>query len=319
MAQFKHDTVTVGSFFEDHGEDLQLKLLTDTEGMKRIIREPTVNRPGLGLTGFTKYFAYKRMQVIGNAEAYYLKAQSPEQYRKCCASFFSFKIPCVVFSRNLHPDPAFIEAAHSAKVPVFQCPLVTMKFINLATLALESMFAPRGTEMGSMVDILGVGVIIKGESGIGKSESVLALLERGYSLVADDVTKVSLLDGKDVIGTSSEITRDHMEVRGIGIINVAAMFGVKSIRHEKRVDLVVTLKSWNEVSDVDRLGLEQEYVPVLGIDVPHITIPVRPGRDLARLIEVAAFQVKLKIAGHNPAKELNDRLIARMAAAAGRL
>jgi HPr kinase/phosphorylase len=198
-------------------------------------------------------------------------------------------------------------------VPVFGCPLITMKFINLATLALEMMFAPRGSEMGSMVDILGVGVIIRGESGIGKSECVLALIERGYSLVSDDVTKVTLVDGREVIGTSAELTRNHMEVRGIGIINVAAMFGVKSIRAEKRVDLVVTLKSWNEVQDVDRLGMEEQFVDVLGVDIPHITIPVRPGRDLARLIEVAAYQTKLKRSGYNPAKELNDRLIAQMA------
>jgi len=150
----------------------------------------------------------------------------------------------------------------------------------------------------------------------GKSESVLALIERGYSLVADDVVKATVLEGSEVLCTSAELTRDHMEVRGIGIINVAAMFGVKSIRHEKRVDLVITLKSWNEVVDVDRLGLEQEYVKILGMDIPHIILPVRPGRDLARLIEVAAFQVKLKSAGYNPAKELNDRLISRMAAAA---
>ena len=187
-----------------------------------------------------------------------------------------------------------------------------MKFINIATLELEMMFAPRGTEMGSMVDILGVGVIINGESGIGKSEAVLALIERGYSLVADDVTKVTLVDGHEVIGTSAELTRNHMEVRGIGIINVAAMFGVKSIRREKQLDLIVTLKPWNEVPDVDRLGMEQEFVKVLGVDIPHIIIPVRPGRDLARLIEVAAFQTKLKISGYNAAQELNDRLIAQM-------
>jgi HPr kinase/phosphorylase len=157
-----------------------------------------------------------------------------------------------------------------------------------------------------------VGVIIRGESGIGKSETVLALIERGYSLVSDDVTKVALVDGREVVGTSAEITRHHMEVRGIGIVNVAAMFGVRSVRPEKRVDLVVTLRNWEEVADVDRLGMEQEYVKVLGIDVPHITIPVRPGRDLARLIEVAAFQTKLKATGYNPAKELNERLIAKM-------
>jgi HPr kinase/phosphorylase len=163
-----------------------------------------------------------------------------------------------------------------------------------------------------MVDILGVGVIIRGESGIGKSEAVLALIERGYSLVADDVIKATLVDGREVLCTSAELTRNHMEVRGIGIINVAAMFGVKSIRKEKTLDLIITLKPWNEVTDVDRLGMEQEFVKILGADIPHMIIPVRPGRDLARLIEVAAFQTKLKMSGQNAAQELNDRLIAQM-------
>jgi HPr kinase/phosphorylase len=312
----QRDAVTVERFYNEHSGALGLNLVAGAAGLKRVIREPTVNRPGLALSGFTRYFANKRIQVIGNAEAFFLKSLPPEEKARRYETFFSFRVPCVVFSRNLHPHKLFLKAAEQARVPIFRCPLVTMKFINLATLALEMMFAPRGTEMGSMVDILGVGVIIRGESGIGKSESVLALIERGYSLVADDITKVTLVDGREVVGTSAEVTRDHMEVRGIGIINVAAMFGVKSIRHEKRVDLVITLKSWNEVPDVDRLGMEQEYVQVLGIDVPHITIPVRPGRDLARLIEVAAFQAKLKSTGYNPAKELNDRLISRMAAAA---
>ncbi len=308
----QHEVVTVQRFYTDHASSLQLSLLAGASGLKKSIREPTVNRPGLVLSGFSHYFAFKRVQVIGNAEAYFLKSLSPEERAKRYETFFSYRIPCVVFSRNLHPDKLFLQAAEKAEVPIFRCPFVTMKFINLATLALEMLFAPRGTEMGSMVDILGVGVILRGESGIGKSESVLALIERGYSLVADDITKVTLLDGREVIGTSAEVTRNHMEVRGIGIINVAAMFGVKSIRQAKSVDLVVTLKSWNEVADVDRIGMEQEYVKILGIDIPHITIPVRPGRDLARLIEVAAFQTKLKSTGYNPAEELNRRLIARM-------
>lgn len=312
----QRDSVTVERFYTDHASALELNLVAGASGLKRIIREPTVNRPGLVLSGFTRYFAYKRVQAIGNAEAYFLKSLTEPDRLKRYETFFAYKIPCVVFSRNLQPDKVFLKVAERAEVPIFRCPLVTMKLINLATLALEMMFAPRGTEMGSMVDILGVGVIIRGESGIGKSESVLALIERGYSLVADDITKVTLVDGREVMGTSAEVTRNHMEVRGIGIINVAAMFGVRSIRQEKQVDLIVTLKSWNEVSDVDRLGMEQEYVSILGIDIPHITIPVRPGRDLARLIEVAAFQTKLKSAGYNPAKELNDRLISRMAAAA---
>lgn len=312
----KSNAITVERFYTEHASALQLNLVAGASGLRRAIREPTVNRPGLVLSGFTRYFAHKRVQAIGNAEAFFLKSLPPEEQAKRYEMFFSHRVPCVVFSRNLSPNRLFTQAAEAARVPIFRCPMVTMKFINLATLALEMMFAPRGTEMGSMVDILGMGVIIRGESGIGKSESVLALIERGYSLVADDITKVTLVDGREIVGTSAEVTRDHMEVRGIGIINVAAMFGVKSIRHEKRVDLVVTLKAWNEVTDVDRLGMEEEFVQILGIDVPHIIIPVRPGRDLARLVEVAAFQAKLKATGYNPAKELNDRLIARMAAAA---
>ena len=312
----QRELVTVERFYSEHAAALELNLVAGAAGLGRNIREPTVNRPGLVLSGFTRYFAFKRVQVVGNAEAFFLKSLPEPERLMRCETLFSYKLPCVVFSRNLPPDPLFLRAAERAAVPIFRCPSVTMKFINLATLALEMMFAPRGTEMGSMIDILGVGVILRGESGIGKSESVLALIERGYSLVADDITRVTLVDGREVVGTSSEITRNHMEVRGIGIINVAAMFGVRSIRHEKKVDLVITLKSWNEVEDIDRLGMEQEYVKILGIDVPHITIPVRPGRDLARLIEVAAFQTKLKSSGYNPAKELNDRLIARMAAAA---
>jgi HPr kinase/phosphorylase len=310
----ERDIVTVEKFYTRSAGELQLKLVAGAGGLDRQIREPTVNRPGLVLAAFTRYFASKRIQVIGSAEATFLKSIAPAEREKRYALLFSHRIPCVVFCRRINPDNLLLRAAEAADVPVFKCPLITMKFINLATLALEAMFAPHGTEMGSMVDILGVGVIIRGESGIGKSECVLELIERGYSLVSDDVTKVTLVDGHEIMGTSPLLTRNHMEVRGIGIINVAAMFGVKSIRAEKRVDLVVTLKAWSEVTDVDRLGMEEEYVTILDAKVPHITIPVRPGRNLARLIEVAAFQVKLKITGYNPAKELDERLIKQMAA-----
>ncbi|HEX5400588.1 MAG TPA: HPr(Ser) kinase/phosphatase [Verrucomicrobiae bacterium] len=309
--------ITVEQFYKEHGEALQMRLIAGEENLDRVIREPTVNRPGLALSGFTRYFAYKRVQVMGNAEVYYLRSLSQREREARYAYLFAYKVPCVVFSRGFKPDAEFLAAVELAKIPVFQTPMVTMKFINAATLALEMMFAPRGTELGSMVDILGVGVLIRGESGIGKSEAVLALIERGYSLVSDDVTRVTLVDGRDVVGTSSELTRSHMEIRGIGIINVAAMFGVKSIRQEKRLDLVVTLKLWSEVDEVDRIGIEQEFVKVLGADVPHIIIPVRPGRDLARLIEVAAFQTKLKLSGFNAAQELNDRLIAHMSSEGG--
>jgi HPr kinase/phosphorylase len=308
----RHETVTVERFYTDHASSLGLQLLAGAGGLKRIIREPTVNRPGLVLAGFTRYFASKRIQVLGSAETTFLRSLSTAERQQRYRKLFTYKVPCFVFSRNLTPDPQFLQAAEDADIPVFKSPLITMRFINLATLGLEMMFAPWVMEMGSMVDILGIGVIIRGESGIGKSESVLALIERGYSLVSDDVTRMTLVDNREVVGSSVEVTRNHMEVRGIGIINVAAMFGVRSIRSRKRLDLVVSLKAWEEVKDIDRLGMDDHFVRILGVEVHHCVIPVRPGRDLARLIEVAALQTKLKSTGYNPARELNERLIAQM-------
>ena len=308
----KSKKVTVERFHLGLAPEMGLRLVAGSGGLNRVIREPTVNRPGLALTGFTKYFASNRIQVLGAAEATYLKTLPNEQRAERYAVLCNHRIPCFVFSRNLKPDPQFISASEVANIPVFRCPMITMNFINRATLAMDDMFAPMGTEQGSMVDILGIGVLIKGESGIGKSECVLALVERGYSLVSDDVTKVKLIDGREVIGTSPDITRNHMEVRGIGIINVAAMFGVKSIRTEKRINLVISLCDWDDVDEIDRLGMEEESIKILDVPVPHITIPVRPGRDIARLIEVAAFHTKLQLAGHNAARELDERLKVRM-------
>ena len=306
------EKITTERFFREQAEPLQMKLIAGGNGLERTIIEPTVNRPSLALAGFTKYIAFKRIQVIGNAEAYYLKSLSVQdrikRYRKLC----SYKIPCIVFTRNLRIDRELKAIANEIGVPIFHTPMVTMRFVNLATIELDLLFAPRETTQGSMVDVHGVGVLIRGESGIGKSETVLELIERGYSLVADDVTKMTLLDGREIVGTSSELARNHMEVRGIGIINVAAMFGAKSVRTEKRLDLVISLKAWKDVKDIDRLGLDEDYMRILGIKVRKISIPVRPGRNLARLIEVAALSTKLSASGYNPARELNDRLIASM-------
>jgi len=313
MSALKSETVTVERFYTEFSGELGLRLVAGAAGLKRAILEPTINRPGLVLTGFTRYFAWKRVQVIGNAESFYLRSLEPSERRRRFELLLAKAIPCVVYSRNLRPDPQLLALAEERDVPVFQCPLITMQFINRATLALEGLFAPRCTEMGSMVDILGVGVLIRGESGIGKSESVLALIERGYSLVSDDATRFTLVDGHHVVGSSPDLTRGYMEVRGIGIINVAAMFGVRSVRHTKELDLVITLRPWEEVQDVDRLGMEQEFIEILGQRIPHITLPVRPGRDLARLIEVAALHIKLLQTGHNPAKKMNERLLQQMA------
>lgn len=304
--------VTVQKFYTEQASVLGLHLLAGATGLKRVIREPTVNRPGLALAGFRKYFAPRRVQVIGNVETAYLRAMEPALRRQRYSELFGWRFPCAVLCRGIKPDRDFLRAAEKAGTPVLQTSLVTMKFINLATLALEALFAPRTQVHGSMVDIQGVGVVIQGESGIGKSEAVLGLLERRHSLVTDDITRLTLVDGRKLIGTGKELTRNLMEVRGIGIIDVAAMFGVASIRPEKQVDLVVTLKAWEQMQEVDRLGLEERYIELLGVKVPHMEIPVRPGRDLARLIEVAAFQTKLRLNGLNAAKELSQRLTQAM-------
>ena len=304
--------VTVEGFYNSHAEKLQMKLEGPRIGFHRKIREPTINRPGLALSGFYTYFAEKRVQVLGAAEHSYLKSLSSnvrvKRFRELCER----KIPCLVVSRGFHLAQDLLDVAAKAKIAVFRTPMITMKFINAATIALEMDFSPTVTEFGSMVDVLGIGVLIRGASGIGKSECVLGLIERGYSLVADDVTRITMLEGRELMATAPELTRNHMEVRGIGIIDVAKVFGIGSIRIEKRLDLVVTLKDWQEVDEVDRIGLDREFYEILGLKVPHVTIPVRPGRDMARLIEVAAMDEKLKGLGQNAAVDFNARLLGMM-------
>lgn len=291
---------------------MQLSLENEATGFKRRIIEPTINRPGLALSGFYSYFAEKRIQVIGSAEISYLKSLSQGQLRQRVRQLCSRPIPCIVFSRSARVPKAIVEEADALGISLFRTPMITMKFINAATICLELDFAPTCLEYGSMMDILGVGTMICGSSGIGKSECVLGLIERGYSLVSDDVTRFRAIESRDLIGTSPELTQHHMEVRGLGIINVASIFGVGSIRQDKKLDLVVSLMEWEEMDEVDRTGLEKDFVEILGIRVPHVKIPVRIGRDLARLVEVAALDQKLKNLGTNSAELFNEKLLATM-------
>lgn len=304
-------SITVERFYTDVGNALGLKLLAGAGGLKRLIREPTVNRPGLALAGFRQYFAPKRVQVLGSVETAYLRSLSREVCEQRIREFFRYRIPCVVLCRDIKPG-RLLAAAEESDVPLFGSSLITMQFISRATIALENLFAPRQQIHGGMVDIGGVGVIVQGESGIGKSEAVIGLLERGHSLIADDVVCLWIQDGTELYGTAKELGRNLMEVRGIGLIDVAAMFGVKAIRQDMRVDLVVTLKRWEDSQEVDRLGLELEHVTLLGKQIPHMVIPVRPGRDLGGLIEVAAYQTKLRLQGYHPAAELQDRIARKM-------
>ena len=308
----KYPKLTVGEFYTRHAEELSMSLLGSATGFDRVIREPTINRPGLALSGFFDYFAGKRIQVLGSAELAYLRKLSTEEVRERVNQIVARRIPCLVIARGNRPPRHLLEVAEAGGISVFKTKMVTMNFINAATLLLEEEFAPTITEHGSMVDIFGVGTLVRGSAGIGKSECVLGLLERGYPLVSDDVTRLRLLDGRHLVGTAPELTRHHMEVRGVGIINVSSMFGIRAVRVEKMLDLIVTLKDWQDLEEPDRIGLNQQFHEILGVQVPHITIPVRIGRDLSRLVEVAALDQKLKSMGQDSAKEFNDRLLKSM-------
>jgi len=304
--------ITVGHFYANHAETLGLRLEGASRGLNRKIREPTINRPGLALAGFYSYFAGKRIQVLGAAELSYLRSLSNQTLRERLQQLFSRNFPCLIVARNTPVPTALVDMAAEFETPVFRTHMITMKFINAATIALEFDFAPSASEYGSMVDIQGIGTLIRGASGIGKSECVLSLIERGYSLVSDDITKIRSIEGRELVGMAADITRFHMEVRGIGVINISSIFGVGSVRTEKRLDFVVTLKDWDELENVDRIGLDRETYEVLGIKIPHVTIPVRKGRDVGRLVEVAALDQKLKSMGQNSAVEFNQRLLQMM-------
>jgi HPr kinase/phosphorylase len=304
--------ITVEHFYAQHSVGLGLRLEGASKGMHRRIMEPTINRPGLALSGFYNYFAAKRIQVIGAAEQSYLRSLNAKLLVKRASALFSHNIPCLIVARGFPIPPPLLEEAARKETPVFRTNMVTMKFINAATIALEFEFAPTATEYGSMVDVLGVGVLIRGASGIGKSECVLTLIERGYSLVSDDITRVRFMHGRELVGLAPEISRFHMEVRGIGIINVSSIFGIRSVRPEKKLDLVVTLKDWQELEDVDRIGLDRDFYDILGVKVPHVTLPVRKGLDMGRLVEVTALDQKLKSMGQNSALEFNQRLLQAM-------
>lgn len=308
----KPTSVRVGDYYEKHHDGLAMELVGTSEGYDRKILEPTINRPGLALSGFYKYFALHRIQVIGQAERSYLRHLSEPNAKKRFFDLCRQQIPCIVVSRGQHLPPCLLEIANDAGISVFQTSMVTMNYINAATVRLDWEFAPTTTLHGCMVDVTGIGILIQGDSGTGKSETVLGLLRRGASLVADDMVRLRNLQDREMIATAPELGRSYMEVRGLGIINVAALFGAGTFRTEKRLDLVITLKKETSLNDVDRVGMDRQTLDILGLQIPHIELPVAAGRDMAQLIEVAALDQKLKALGHDSAVEFNKKLLKRM-------
>jgi HPr kinase/phosphorylase len=303
------ESVSVSEFFHSYRDMLQMELLAGAEGLENVISEKSINRPALAVTGYFKEFANRRLQLLGAGEMAYLMDQAPDVRQRLMEDVFTKQIPAIVISRGLQVDESMKQLADKHRVPVIRTQLKSKDFSAEATVLLEEKFAPRTNLHATMVDIKGVGVLLRGASGVGKSECALALIERGHSLVADDFVLVTLIADRELQGTSKELNRGYMECRGIGIINIASIFGVRSVRRDKRIDLVITFVLWQPGMEEERSGLDVETVEILGRKVPHMTLPVRPGRDMARLVEVAAMVQALRGMGHDSAKEFSDRLI----------
>ncbi|MEE1008528.1 MAG: HPr(Ser) kinase/phosphatase [Agathobacter sp.] len=294
-------------------EILDLKNFTKDINLKEVLIECSdTNRPALQLTGYFNHFEQSRVQIIGNVEYTYIGQLSDEEKKVRYNEFLKFDIPCVIFCRNLEPDELFMEAAIENNVPVLGTQRPTSEFMAELIYALGEQLAPCITIHGVLVDVYGEGVMITGESGIGKSEAALELIRRGHRLVSDDVVEIRKINEHTLVGTSPDITRHFIELRGIGIIDVKTLYGVECVKEKQQIDLVIKLADWKKDADYDRLGLEEEYIEYLGNKVVCHSLPIRPGRNLAVICETAAVNHRQKKMGYNAAQELYRRVQANL-------
>jgi HPr kinase/phosphorylase len=304
--------LTVGQLFERLRETLQLEQIGAPIGLDRPVTSHEASSPGLVLSGYFNRFPHERIQVFGETEITYLRTLDPHLRRKTLKTYFEYEIPCVFVTKTLDPPEPFLEQAASARIPVLRSRLKTAEFYRLIKPFLAEAFAPTITLHGSLADVFGVGLFFTGQSGIGKSECVLDLVERGHRLVADDLVIVNRRGNDVLIGRGHELQRHYMEIRGIGLIDIPAIFGVRAVRQQKRLEVVVHLEEWNQEALVDRTGLEGETHSILGVELPKIRVPLNPGKNITVIAEVIALNHLLRYSGHNPAEAFNRRLIDRM-------
>lgn len=267
-----------------------------------------VNRPALQLHGFYEHFEPSRIQVIGNVETAYLSKKTDEEKAESFAKLFSYDIPCVIYCRDEKPEEVILKEANKAKIPVLGTDRATSEFMSALIFSLNMDFAPYTTIHGVLVDVYGEGLLITGESGIGKSEAALELIRRGHRLVSDDVVEIRRPNNERLYGRAPSITQYLIELRGIGIIDVKSLYGVEAVKDEQRIDLVIKLEDWSKEKEYDRLGMTDEYMNILGIDVTCHSLPIRPGRNLAIICEAAAVNHRQKKMGYNAAEELYRRV-----------
>lgn len=300
--------LTVEELLQGRGEALRLELLTEDSSLQRVIEDPSISSPGLVLAGFVHRFPPGRLQVLGETEVSFLHSLDQDGLLGALTAFFGLEMPAVIITKGLEVPPIVFEVASAHGVPVFRTPLKTGELYRRLQPYLEEKFAPTITLHGSLADVYGVGLLFTGRSGIGKSECVLDLVERGHRLVADDMVLVTRRGPDILIGRGHELQRHHMEIRGVGIIDIPTLFGVRAVRQQKRIELVVQLEEWDDRHFYDRTGLESDEIEILGITIPRVTIPLNPGKNITVIAEVVAMNHLLKYTGIHSAALFNKRL-----------
>jgi HPr kinase/phosphorylase len=297
---------------QDREHDLGLTLMAGRKGLKKGITHSQVQKMGLAMTGFIKFINPDRLQIIGNTEMDYLRTLSAEQQEKVIHQICNLDLSCLVITRNLEVPELLLQEADKRGIPLFRTALRSFDFIEQVTQYLEEKLASTTSIHGVLMDVFGVGVLILGKSGIGKSECALDLILRGHRLVADDMVSIQKRSPSSLIGSGFDVIKHHMEIRGLGIINIRSLFGVEAIREQKKIELVLELMEWDTNREYDRLGFEEEKYPILGVELPMLRIPVTPARNLTTIIEVAARNHLLKVMGYDSALEFEKKLLQKM-------
>jgi HPr kinase/phosphorylase len=299
-------------FLNRRGDPLQLEALTGELGLDGQLPDAEVASPGLALAGYTGRFAPHRLHVFGETEITYLASLPADQRRRALENFFAFDLPCIFVTKGQEVPSELLELAHAKGVPVLRTRLKTAEFYRRVKPIVEEAFAPRTTLHGSLADVYGVGLLFIGRSGIGKSECVLDLVERGHRLVADDVVQVTRRGNDVLIGRGHELAGHHMEIRGIGLIDIPALFGIRAVRQQKRIEVIVQLEDWETARDADRTGLAGQESVILGVPIPRVIVPLNPGKNITVVAEVVAMMHLLRYTGVDVAAAFNERLIKRM-------
>jgi HPr kinase/phosphorylase len=299
----------VKDLYERHGKKLGLELVAGKTGTERKIRVPEAQRPGLSLSGYLKHHVTKRILIFGKIEIEYLRDLDPEVRIARLELILNNFTPAVIIARRYRPLKEIRALCDKKNIPLFRTKLPTMDLLSKLTVLLTDEFSPSITCHGTLVEVFGVGVLIQGDSAVGKSEAALGLIERGHRLISDDVVKVKKREDAYLEGSGAALTRHHMEIRGIGIINVANLYGAVCVRNQKSIDIVVRLEIWHDAHFYDRVGLEEKFTTILGVKLPYSVLPVKPGRDVVLLLETIALNHRLKDMGYNSAQEFSSKVL----------